>query len=235
MIRAVAINGSPHKQNGNTGTLLTPLLQGLKNAGCEVDLFYARDLKVRSCNCLDMYCWYNRPGSCCINDDMEELYPKLRSADILVLATPVHVPLPGEMQSVINRLCPLLEPMLETRNGRTRARFRKDVKIKKILPVVTSGWWERENCDTVIRIVKELAADAGAEFAGPVVRPHADVMRRDGKVTDDGRSVLEAARKAGDELIRSGEISLATLDAVSRPLIPEEALRGIFNSLLVQQ
>jgi len=107
---------------------------------------------------------------------MQMLYPKLRGADILVLVTPVYIPLPGEMQDFINRLCPLIEPVLEWRDGRTRARFHEDVKIRQIVLVSASGWWEKGNFDTVVRIAEELAKDANVEFGGAILRPHASFL-----------------------------------------------------------
>ncbi|OGC81457.1 MAG: iron-sulfur flavoprotein [candidate division Zixibacteria bacterium RBG_16_43_9] len=229
MSKAVAINGSPRKQKGNTAMLLTPLIQGMKDAGYDVELFYARDLKIKSCNCNNMYCWYKKPGICCLKDDMNLLYPRLREAEILILATPVYIPLPGEMQNIINRLCPLIKPLLETRESRTRARFHEDVKIRKILLVSTGGWWEKGNFGTVVRITEELAEDASVEFAGAVIRPHAFLMKKDGKLTKDGQVVIEAARKAGEELAQNGAISQETFEAISRPLISEEELGRIYN------
>jgi multimeric flavodoxin WrbA len=229
---AVAINGSPRKEKGNTAMLLTPLIEGMRSVGYNVELFYARDLKVKSCNCVDMYCWYDKPGSCCIKDDMELLYPRMREAEILILATPVYIPLPGEMQNIINRLCPLLKPLLEFREGRTRARFHEDVKIKKILLVSTGGWWEKGNFGTVTRIAEELAEDAGVEFAGAVIRPHAFMMKHENRFTGDGEAVIQAARKAGEELAKNGAISHEVFEAISRPLIPEEQLRRIYNDMI---
>ncbi|MCX6832244.1 MAG: flavodoxin family protein [candidate division Zixibacteria bacterium] len=235
MSRAVAINGSPRRQHGDTAMLLAPLMQGMIDAGCDVELSYAVDLKVKSCNCANMYCWYKKPGNCCLKDDMNLLYPRLWDADILILATPVYIPLPGEMQNIINRLCPLLEPLLETRGGRTRARFRKDVKIRKILLVSTGGWWEKGNFETVVTIARELAEDASVEFAGAVIRPHAFLMKQKGKLTSEGEIVVEATRRAGEELVQNGAISQETLDTISRPLIPESELRGVYNRLIPQQ
>jgi len=230
MRKAVAINGSPHKQSGNTAMILSPLIQGMKNAGYDVDLFYAHDLKVKDCDCTSMYCWYKKPGSCYIKDDMNLLYSLSRDAEILILATPVYVPLPGDMQNIINRLCPLIKPLLETRNERTRARFHEDVKIRKILLVSTGGWWEKGNFGTVVKIIEEFAENASVEFAGAVIRPHAFLMKKDGKLTKDGEIVIEAARKAGEELVKQGTISQETFEAISRPLISEEALKQMHNS-----
>lgn len=153
---------------------------------------------------------------------MQTLYPKLRDADILVLATPVYVPLPGEMQNLINRLVPLFDPVLKRQNGRTRVRFRPDVKINKIVLVSTSGWWEMGNFGTVLRIVKEFAKDANVQFAGAVLRPHANSLAEN---KEKAEKVFEAVKQAGYELVNEGRISKGLLKTISQPLISEEKWR----------
>ncbi|MFO8035743.1 MAG: flavodoxin family protein [Anaerolineales bacterium] len=224
MNKAVAINGSPRMEKGNTAMVLTPFIQGMRDAGGEVELFYASRLQVKPCSCGVMYCWNEAPGECCFKDDMQQVYPKLREADTMVIATPVYIPLPGEMQNVINRLCPLLDPVLEFREGRTRARFREGVGIRRLALVSTSGWWEIENFGTVVRVVKEFAEAASVEFAGAVLRPHALLMKEEGELTRDGEFVLDAARKAGCELIQEGKMTRETLDRISQPLVSREEL-----------
>ncbi|MFH1446933.1 MAG: flavodoxin family protein [Chloroflexota bacterium] len=231
MINVVVINGSPRKEKGNTTMILAPFIEGLTDAGSDVELFYASQLKIKPCTCGSMQCWYRSPGECFLKDDMQLLYPKLIAADILVLATPVYIPLPGDMQNVINRLCPLIDPYLENRKGRTRARFRKDVRIQKIILVSTGGWWEKENFGTVVRIVEELAEVASVEFGGAILRPHAFAMKKDGKFTKDGEEILKAVRRAGNELVNYGEMNNETLEMISQPLISEEDLRSMYNQL----
>ena len=232
MSMAVAINGSPRMGKGYTAMVLTPFIQGMIDAGSDVELFYASRLRVKPCACGEMYCWYKKPGECCIKDDMQLLYPKLRKAEILILATPVYIPLPGEMQDIINRLCPLMKPFLETREGRTRGRFHEEVGIQKIVLVSTGGWWEKENFETVVRIAEELAEDASVEFAGAVLRPHAFLMKEQGQLTEEGEAVLNAVRRAGYQLVNDGVMSEETLEAISRPLISEDELRRIYNQML---
>jgi multimeric flavodoxin WrbA len=219
-------------EKGNTGMVLTPFIQGMMDAGSDVELLCASRLKVKPCTCGEMYCWNERPGECCIKDNMQLLYPKLREADILILATPVYIPLPGEMQNIINRLCPLLDPLLEFREGRTRARFRKDVGIRRIVLVSTGGWWEKANFGTVVRIIEELAEDASVEFAGAVLRPHAHLMKEKGELTQDGEAVLNTVRRAGYELLKEGAMTKETLERISRPLISQEELWRRYNKAL---
>jgi len=222
MMKAIAINSSPKMKKGNTAMILDSFLKGMKEAGATTELFYAMQLKIKPCTCGKMYCWNKEPGKCCIKDDMELLYPKLREADILILATPVYIPLPGKMQNVINRLCPLINPVLELKQGRTQARFHKNVKIGRIVLVSTCGWWEIENFKTVKCIAEELAKGVNVEFAGAVLRPHAYLMRKKGELTKDGEVVLDAVKRAGYELVKKGRMSNETLEIISHPLISEK-------------
>jgi multimeric flavodoxin WrbA len=214
---------------GYTDLVLTSFIQGMREAGSDIELFHASRLNVKPCACGEMYCWYRVPGECCFKDDMQSLYDSLKQADTLILATPVYIPLPGAMQNIINRLCPLLEPLLELRHGRTRARFRDDVKIQRIVLVSTGGWWEKANMDTVVRIAVELAEDASVEFAGALLRPHAFLMKQDGKLTESGQAILDAARIAGYDLVKAGAMRDETLEAFSQPLISEVELREEYN------
>lgn len=222
MIKALAINGSPRMERGYTSLLLDSFVKGMTDGGAEVELFQINKLKIKPCACGRFYCWNDAPGECCEKDDMQLLYPKIKAAEILILATPVYIPLPGDMQNFINRVCPLIDPVLEFRQGRTRARFRQDVLIQQLVLVATGGWWEVENMDTVVRIDKELAEDASVKFAGAVLRPHSSELKSNGKITENGQSVLDAARCAGSELIEKGEMNPFTLQVVSRPLVSQE-------------
>jgi len=225
LTKVLAINGSPRMEKGNTAMILTPFLDGMNEAGASVELFYAKRLKIKPCTG-EFYCWYKKPGQCHIPDDMQALYPKLRAAEILVLATPVYIPLPGEMQNLINRLCPLLEPVLKKQDNRTRARFHAEVKTSKIVLVSTCGWWEEGNFGTVLRIAEELAKDANVEFAGAVLRPHASLMSED---KEKSRSVLEAARQAGYQLVKEGKMPKDLLKIIGQPFISESELRQRYN------
>jgi multimeric flavodoxin WrbA len=225
MTKVVAVNGSPEMEKGNTAVVLGAFLDGMKEAGASVDLLYVKRLNVKDC-VSDFDCWWKKPGECIINDDMQLVYPKLREADVLVLATPVYIPLPGGMQNFMNRLCPLMEPLLEWRNDRTRAKFHDNVKIRRIVLVSTCGWWELSNFDTVLRIAEELAKNVGQELAGAVLRPHAFLMA---EYKGKAEEALKATKQAGFQLVKEGRISKEILDTISQPLISEEGLRQWYN------
>ncbi len=213
-------------EKGNTALVLLPFLEGMKQAGASVELFYARKLSIKPCTG-ELDCWHKCPGQCYIEDDMQQLYPKLRQAEILVLATPIYLPLPGQMQNIINRLVPLIEPILEFRDGRTRAKFHSNVNIRQIVLVSVCGWWELGNFDTMLQIVEEIAKDVNCEFAGAVFRPHAYLMRTE---TVKTKKVLDALRQVGSELVNSGIMPKDLLEIIVQPLISEEEYRHSLTS-----
>ena len=220
MAKVVVINGSPRMHRGNTGMVLAPFVESLEEEGADVQLLYASKIDARPCNCGIMHCWRDAtPRQCIHHDEMEMVLQVVKEAQYLVIASPVYIPLPSELQNVINRLCPLIDPELVFKEGRTRVRFRDDVQIENISLVSTTGWWEAANADTLCRVVEELAADASVQYGGAIVRPHADLMRNKTGITGKGLDVLQHVRKAAKELLDLGAFQPETLETISRPLI----------------
>ena len=95
------LNGSP-REKGNSATLANQLASGAKEAGAGVESVYLHDMDIRPCDACD-FCQENGDG-CVIADEMQSLYPKLRSADVIVIATPVYwFSLPAQMKLCVDR------------------------------------------------------------------------------------------------------------------------------------
>ena len=87
MFKALGICGSPRK-SGNTEVLLDVALAELKHLGAETEKVTLSAYDIKPCTecryCVDKEC-------CCIDDDMTKiLIPKLLSAEIIVIASPVY-------------------------------------------------------------------------------------------------------------------------------------------------
>jgi multimeric flavodoxin WrbA len=220
-MQVLVINGSARKEKGYTAMILKPFMNGMEQAGAQVNLLYAKQLDVHPC-IGDFSCWYKNPGKCHINDIMQSVYPKLKEADVLVLGIPVYFPLPGAMQNFLNRLMPLANPILKYRNGHTQIRFHDDVKIKKIILVSVCGWWEKGNFDTITRIAEEICQKVSIDFSGSVLRPHADLLSEE---KDKAKEIFEALKEVGFSLIKDGVLPESLLEIVAQPLISEKELR----------
>lgn len=89
-MKVLALLGSPRK-NGNTGSLLDEYLRGIKasNKDAEIIKVYLNDKNIHGCTACEA-CRSITPGQCAIKDDMQELYPLFRQADMVIYATPVY-------------------------------------------------------------------------------------------------------------------------------------------------
>jgi len=81
----LGICGSPRKQA--TEYVLTTALRILQETGLKTQLFTVRGKNIGFCQHCD-YCLRNK--ECKFKDDMQILYPLLRSAEGLIFATPVY-------------------------------------------------------------------------------------------------------------------------------------------------
>jgi multimeric flavodoxin WrbA len=81
------LNGSP-RVKGNSAALANRLTEGAIEVGAQVESIYLHGMDIRPCDACE-FCQENGDG-CVIGDDMQTLYPKLRAADAIVIATPVY-------------------------------------------------------------------------------------------------------------------------------------------------
>ncbi|MBC8511929.1 MAG: flavodoxin family protein [Dehalococcoidia bacterium] len=226
-MKVLAFNSSPRMDKGNTALILNPFLDGMREAGAAVELFYTKKLNINPCQgCFT--CWLKTPGVCFQKDDMQMLHPKLREADITVLATPLYVDgMTGSMKNLLDRLIPLVQPFIELRDGHCRHPLREGRKSGKVVLVSNAGFWEMDNFDPLLVHMKAICKNMGTEFAGALLRPHGEILKPLMEMDRSPDDVFEAAREAGRQLVEEGKMSPETLSIVSRELAPRESyLRG---------
>jgi len=86
--QVMIVVGSPRKK-GNSSTLAKQVAAGAKAGGAAVETFYLHDMNIKPCNACDA-CRKKAGIDCVLKDDMRKLYPKLRSADAIVVASPIY-------------------------------------------------------------------------------------------------------------------------------------------------
>lgn len=80
--------GSPRKR-GNSSTLAAQVASGAKAGGAQVETFFLHGMNIKPCTACGG-CRKKVHVDCVIKDDMQLLYPKLRSADVIVIASPIY-------------------------------------------------------------------------------------------------------------------------------------------------
>ena len=214
-MKVLAINGSPHTGEGNTAMILNPFLEGMQEAGADVDLFYTRKLKIGPCNG-DMSCWFVNPGTCGQKDDMQMLLPKFKEADVIVWASPVYYSgVTGPLKNLMDRQLPL---HIEGEMGSKR---------QKIVLVSTCGAWEVSMFDPLLLQMRALYSrpEGSSDFAGALLRPMADGMKEMIKAGETRlvEGIFRAAKEAGRQLAKEGKISEELQKEVAKELMPRDA------------
>lgn len=84
-LKAIAFLGSPRK-DGNTDLLLQHAVKGMEETGIHVRIFNLNLMNITPCqNCGGC----EKTGECVIEDDMSVIYPEIRTASRIILASPI--------------------------------------------------------------------------------------------------------------------------------------------------
>jgi multimeric flavodoxin WrbA len=84
-LKVLGIMGSP-RIRGNTDLLLDEALKGAESQGAEVEKIIVDRLKIAPCR---EYYGCLKDGNCVIRDEMDDIYPRILAADIIIAATPI--------------------------------------------------------------------------------------------------------------------------------------------------
>lgn len=108
-MKILILNGSPHPK-GNTKALVDAFIKGAQSAGHDVTECMVGTMNIKGCLGCE-YCHNKGEGKCIQKDDMEKVYPELATADMIVLASPVHYfGLSGQLESTIARFYAMMKP-----------------------------------------------------------------------------------------------------------------------------
>ena len=100
----ILILQSSPRANGNTAWMADEYKKAAEAAGHEVTLVNVSKKKIAGCLACE-YCHGKGNGACIQQDDMQELYPLMAEAEVLVLAAPIYYfTLNAQIQAPIQRM-----------------------------------------------------------------------------------------------------------------------------------
>ncbi len=118
----LVLNGSP-RPSGNTAAMVAAFAEGARESGHCVNVVDVCRKKIAGCLACE-YCHTKGEGKCIQQDDMQEVYPLLEEAEMIVLASPIYYhSFTGQLQCAINRIYALDKPK----------------KLKKAALIMSSG------------------------------------------------------------------------------------------------
>lgn len=229
-MKILAINGSPRGPSGNTDRILQPFLAGARAAGAATETVYLKDLDIRPClGCFT--CWTRTPGVCVHKDDMAALLPRLRQADVVVYATPLYVfTVSGLMKNFMDRELPNLDPHIIRRGDHYihPPRHSDRPEKQKIVLISNCGFPERHHFSALVETFRRFTDNPDTELAATILCAGGELLAHSA-LTESLRWYTDAARRAGEELVRYGHILPETQAVLDTPLAEPDVYARMAN------
>lgn len=225
----LAISSSPRGEGQSKSDLMLGyLVEGMREAGAEVEVVKLRKKKVKPCiGCFT--CWTKTPGSCIHQDDMStELFPKWLAADLVVYATPLyHFLMNAELKAFLERTLPVLQPFFEEgEGGNTRHPLRHAHPRFALLAV--AGFPEESVFEQLSFWVRSVYGRHGL-LAAEIYRAGAETLTV-AALKPKAEAIFGATKQAGRELVETGTVSPETLARITQDIMEDkEAFHKIGN------
>lgn len=115
-MKIVAVLGSPHTQ-GNGAAALKCVLDGAAENGAECVSYELCRLKIQ--NCLGCRKCVENGGVCVLKDDFTEIYESIKTADMVILSSPIYInQVNGFLKTFLDRCYPLTDKYHKPRFGK---------------------------------------------------------------------------------------------------------------------
>jgi len=194
----LGIAGSPRRR-GNTETLLDRFLDGAQSAGAQVQKIVVARLEIAGCRACDR-CW--KDGHCVVEDQFQEVYHSLVSADVIVLAAPLFFwGLPAQVKALVDR---------------SQCQWARKFKLKAPMPATQAGHSRRRG------VFVGVGGDSREHFSGALktVQAFFDVQE-----TDCWASLLYPGVDAKGDILRHPSALQEALDLGVRAIQEDWTIR----------
>ena len=112
-MKVLGINGS-HRKESTTLFFLRKALSVCEKEGLETEVIELWDKEIKPCTVCNVC---KTKFECLIQDDMQEIYRKIKSVDAIIIASPVYFSLvSGKLKNLIDRSLPLRRSGFKLRN-----------------------------------------------------------------------------------------------------------------------
>nr|WP_231588260.1 flavodoxin family protein [Methanosarcina thermophila] len=154
--------GSPNI-NGNTAKLVNAILEGAAENGAEKVIYNLGSLNIKGC---DACCKCQESGCCPIDDDMQEIYQQIQTADMIVLGSPVYMwQMTAQTKLLIDRMTAFLKPNFSSR-----------LDNKKLILVFSQGSPDRDAFKPYFKYTAGLLYYLGFDVLDTVIAAGTDKL-----------------------------------------------------------
>ena len=222
-MNAIIINGSARGTKGITHRLLTAFEKGLTDSRCSVRTYNLNELTIEHCKSC-FHCMHNKPGICCIKDDMENIYADLKKSDLLIIGTPLYTDtMTSRMKVFFDRCIASMQPFIyEDDRGRFRHPFIWQMP-KYLILISTSGFPEIENFKALESTIKAQSYNIGSELVASLFIPGTLGLQMEISLLDPH---LDLIYQAGAEFGNERIIPENLLERINTPVLSKKEFYG---------
>ena len=187
--KVLVLLGSPRKKS-TSNTLAEQVIKGAETKGAEIDKVHINQLQIRGCQgCYS--CKKEGSTGCRINDDMQEIYPKMLAAGSWIIASPVYwFNMTAQTKLVIDRTFGIFNDYAENPNP---------LRGKRIAIAMSYGDKDpfASGCINALRSFQDSFRYLGAKITGMVY----GAAEKPSEISDNP-SLMEEAFQLGKRLVQ---------------------------------
>lgn len=224
-MKILVFNGSPKRDKSDTMHLTRAFLDGMNEVHeNEVNLIHVIDKHIEFCT--GCFSCMKNGGTCIHNDDMRGILEEILNSELLLFSFPLYCyGMPAPLKALMDRTMPLSSMTMEKSGGRYLHTSQHDFSKLKYVMICGCGFPNSKNNFEPMEMQFKLMFPNNTTIIKIPESPMFNVAEAD-SVT---KPFLEIVRQAGREYAANGEISSATLEKLSIPMIPEDMYAKIAN------
>jgi multimeric flavodoxin WrbA len=111
-MNTLILKGSPPTGHQEFNHYIEQLEQNLSQTSGKAEVFNLNEMNIHYCTgCWS--CWLKTPGKCIFQDDMEQIYPKMVTADLVIYASPLTMGfIHSTLKKIMDRHIPMALPYI---------------------------------------------------------------------------------------------------------------------------
>jgi multimeric flavodoxin WrbA len=229
-MKILAINSSYRGDQGYTRVLIDKLLAGASGSGAECEVITLAHKKINRCLACNK-CQGGENYLKCVHrdkDDVQEIFQKMASADLIILGTPVYVMgISVLLKMLLDRQYGTCNcgNLILSKSGHLFHETNRDVSGKPIVGLICCDNTENETPRSLAQWFKDYTEFLDVPLAGLLIR-NAGAFAGHGKdpirekIFPKLAEVHMAYEQAGRELAMRGYISKATQSKANQEVVP---------------
>jgi multimeric flavodoxin WrbA len=227
-MKLLCINGSHRGSRGFTSACIDKLIEGAIRSGAECEKINLSEKRINECTACEKCLDQDHFQRCIYHDvdDVASIFDKMRSADIILYATPVYImTISGLLKKFFERFYSIGNPhkLKLTKSGLLFHHTVREILSKPFAVLVCGDNSEDLTYSNIIQYFKMYSKFLEAKQVGLLIRKSAYMFQQtpmNSGMEGAINGIYKALNNAGKELVANGKINPQTQRHVGKNIMP---------------